>query len=179
MHTFVFDTETTGLLKPEASPLDEQPRIIELYGVKIDEEFNMIDEFEVLLNPGAPLDPIITKITGLTDDDLKDAPTFVDIYDDLADFLLGTEEMVAHNLAFDRDMLKHELMRMDKMLNFPWPKNHICTVEQSINIKGYRLKLEQLHQIAVGQGFESAHRAKNDVFALVRCFHYLREHGIA
>ena len=66
---------------------------------------------------------------------------------------------------------------MDKLINFPWPKNHICTVEHSLHIKGYRLKLAQLHQELLGKGFENAHRAKNDVYALVRCFHALVERG--
>ena len=177
MNTIVLDTETTGLLKPDIADLSEQPKIIELYAVKLDDEFNMLDEFEVLLNPGHPLDPVITKITKITDGDLEGKMTFPDIYDELADFFLGTTRMVAHNMEFDRGMLENELARIECVTKFPWPKEHICTVEKSMHIKGFRLNLQRLHQELLQEGFAEAHRAKNDVFALVRCYHALVERG--
>ena len=177
MQTIVFDTETTGLLKPDVVDISQQPKIIELYACKLDEDFNLIGEFDVLLNPGHNLSSNITKITGITDEDLADAVSFPDIYHDLADFFLGVKRVVAHNLAFDIGMLKNELARIDCVTKFPWPPEHICTVERSIHIKGFRLNLQRLHQELLEYGFKDAHRAKEDVFALVRCYHALCERG--
>ena len=38
MEIVLFDTETTGLLQPENSALNMQPKIIEFYGVRLNEE---------------------------------------------------------------------------------------------------------------------------------------------
>ena len=173
----LFDTETTGLPKPSAAPLDKQPYIIEYYGVKIDNDFQILDEFETYIKPPIDISEEITKITGINDNDLVDAKEFKDVYDGLCEFHLGVDTLVAHNITFDTTMLSLELRRLDKLINFPWPKNHICTVEKSLHLKGFRLNLTRLHQELLNKGFEDAHRAKNDVFALVRCFHALVERG--
>lgn len=177
MKIFIYDTETTGLLKPNAISVKEQPYIIELYGCVIDEEFNLLEEIDTFLKPPIPLPDIITKITGLEDKDLEDAITFADFYPDLAKIITGCDAIVAHNLQFDLGMIANELIRLDKLVQFPWPRHHICTVQSSMPVRGHRLKLSQLHEIATGKGFEGAHRAKADVHALVRCFHWLSEKG--
>ena len=175
MHTVIFDTETTGLLKPSANDVDEQPEIIELHAVKIDEEWNMVDEWNSLFKPKYPVTDEITRITGLTNEDLKDAPAFGDKVDSLAEFFTGADEMVAHNLGFDRSMLANELIRVDRLIKFPWPRIHICTVEMAMPIEQRRINLSNLHNYATGSGFDGAHRAKEDVYALVRCFHWMRD----
>ena len=60
-----FDLETTGLPKAEGSDLDMQPKIIEFGAIKLDEDLVESDRIEFLCNPGYPLEPIITKITGI------------------------------------------------------------------------------------------------------------------
>lgn len=177
MKLHIFDTETTGLLKPNAVSVKEQPHIIEYYGCVIDEDFNMISEFETFIKPPVPISDEITRITKITNDMVANAPVFADVYDDLCDSYLGCNALVAHNASFDVSMLANELIRLDKLIHFPWPKNHICTVEKSYNIRGHRLSLEKLHIMAEGHGITGAHRAKTDVHALVRCFHWLTEEG--
>jgi DNA polymerase III epsilon subunit-like protein len=178
MEICIFDTETTGLLKPSPAKIESQPYITEFYGCIVDQDFNMIREYETFFDVGFPLDPIITKITGIKDSDLVGQPKFSDKVDELAKFFTGVDMMVAHNLPFDRSMLANELIRADSLIKFPWPRHHVCTVEKSIKIKGHRLKLSQLHKIITGKDFVDAHRAKNDVFALVRSFHGLVESGL-
>ena len=175
MNKIVFDTETTGLLKPNLNELSAQPYITEIYCCKIDNDFKIIDEFESLVKPPIPISAEITKITGITDEKLKDAPSFIEIYDLLAEFFLDTYTLVAHNLPFDRDMVANELRRIDKLLQFTWPPIHYCTVEKSMYIKGHRLTLGNLHKLATGNMPEKAHRAKDDVFSLIRCYHWLLE----
>ena len=102
----VFDLETTGLPKAEGSALDIQPRIIEFGAIKLDDDLKEVDRIEFFCNPGHPLDPIITKITGITDDELKDEKPFVAHFQQVCEFFLGEATLVAHNLPFDRKILK-------------------------------------------------------------------------
>ena len=174
----VFDTETTGLPKPDSAPLEAQPQIIEFAGIKLhDETLEELDRIEFLANPGRPLEEIIIKITGLTDDVLRDQPPFGANFSRLAEFFLGERAMCAHFVGFDRSLLTYELRRLGKMDRFPWPQKHICTVEASMPLRGHKLKLGVLHEIACDYVFEDAHRAMPDVEALVRCVRWLRKEG--
>jgi len=170
-----FDTETTGLLKSDSNDIKEQPYIIEFYACKLDDDFNLLDEYETFIKPPVPITQTITKITGITEDDVKDAPTFLDVYEEIGSFFVGVDEVIAHNLPFDRSMLANELIRINKLINFPWPMKHTCTVEMSMGIEQRRLTLNSLHEYATGKPMAKAHRAKGDVFALVRCYHWLME----
>lgn len=173
--TILFDTETTGLLVPEINELSAQPYIVDFYAVKIDDDFNIIDEFESYIKPPIPIPPDLTKIHGVSNDTVKNSPTFEQLYPRLAEFFLGANKLVGHNVAFDRSMLANELLRCDMLLKFPWPPEHICTVEMSMHIEQRRMKLSDLHAHCTGKPHADAHRAKSDVFALVRCYHWLLE----
>ena len=168
-----FDTETTGLLMPSPSDVKLQPYITELCMIKLDNEGEYVDELTTFIKPPVPIPEEITKITGITEEMLEDAPYFIQVYDKICDFVLGEAEIVAHNAPFDIGMLKYELERLDKVLNFPWPKRHICTVEQSYQIQNRRLSLAKLHTLATGAPHEGAHRAREDVLALIRCYFWL------
>lgn len=172
-----FDTETTGLPKPDAAPLRDQPQIIEFAGIKTDSEFNEIGRMEFLCHPGCSLPEEIIKITGITDADLEGKLPFAAHFNDLTDFFLGARAMVAHNLAFDKSLLKFELTRLGKELAFPWPPDQICTVEASYTIRNRRLRLHELHTMACGEPHKDAHRAMADVEALVRVAKWLRQEG--
>lgn len=171
----LFDTETTGLLKPSANSVDDQPEIVELYAVAIDEEYNMLREFESFFKPRIPLTAELTKIHGISNEMLQEAPSFSDKAEELAEFFTGVDELIAHNVAFDRSMLANELIRCDRLIHFPWPRIHTCTVEMAMPIEQRRIALGKLHTYATGKPHEGAHRAKDDVHALVRCYHWLME----
>lgn len=170
----VFDTETTGLLKPGAVDVEQQPYITDIYVAKLlhksDGTVEQVDEFETLIKVPVPITEEITRITGLTSEQLANSPEFVEIAHGLSEFFLGVKSMVAHNLAFDRSMLTNELFRCDRVLKFPWPMNHVCTVEKTMFIEQRRLSLARLHEELFDEGFPDAHRAKPDVLALVRCY---------
>lgn len=175
----IFDTETTGLISNTLLPLKQQPRIIELFCVKLDDEtLEVLDELELLFNPGQPLDADITRITGLKDEDLKDAPSWASKQRSVSEFFLGQRRMVAHNLSYDRDLLSFELRRTDAERKFPWPMEHVCTVEATEYLKGFRMSLTDLHTHLFGEGFPQAHRARTDVEALTRCYRELVAQGI-
>jgi DNA polymerase III epsilon subunit-like protein len=178
----VFDTETTGLLKPKCNDLDKQPYITEIYVAKLihrtDGVIEQIDEFEQMFKPGVPLTAEITRITGITNDDVKDCPSFKRMAGDFCNFFVGVHRMVAHNLAFDRGMIVNELARAGKVMNFPFPPQHICTVEKSMHIEQRRMSLTRLHEEFFGEGFPDAHRAKSDVIPLVRCYKHMVKEGM-
>ena len=170
-----FDTETTDLLKPEATELCLQPFIIEIYIAKFNHDFEIIDEFETFVKPPLPIPEHITKINGITDEMVKNAPSFVQIFDDLCDFVLGEKTIFAHNASFDLCMFEVEMRRMGTATQFPWPPNQICTVEASFPINNKRMKLGDLHKLATGTELLNAHRAKNDVLGMIRCIKWLKE----
>jgi len=174
----VFDTETTGLPKPSSVSLDKQPKIIEFAAIKLDDvTLEEIDRIDFLCNPREKLDPFIIKLTGITDELLESSEIFTANYENLFNFFLGEKYMAAHNCEFDRTLLRFELARISKVLNFPWPPIHICTVQASMPIKGHRLKLFQLYKIATGKEFKEAHCAMLDVEALVECVRFLVKEG--
>ena len=161
----LFDTETTGLVKPYASPLKDQPRMIEYAFLKLDDKkpAKEIARLTGLINPGIPLPNEITDITGLKDDDVKGAPSFSRMYPEIAEFCLGERHLVGHNVKFDVDILNFDLMSIQKAQQFPWPPNHICTVVNSMQVKGFRLRQEQLYEHLTGEVKKGTHRAMADV----------------
>jgi DNA polymerase III epsilon subunit-like protein len=84
--------------------------------------------------------------------------------------------VIGQNLSFDVEMIDLEFERLGEKLT--WPRKKICTVEQTIHFKGYRLNLSDLHEHLFGERFDGAHRAKNDVLATVRCLSEMRKRGL-
>lgn len=174
----VFDTETSGLMKPVTAPLRDQPNMIEFAAIKVDyDTLEELDRFEFLCKPPQPIEPIITNITKLTNEMLDEHPPFAHFFPKVQQFFFGTYAAVAHNVTFDIEMLTVEMRRIQKTRTFPFPIEHICTVERSFDIRGHRLKLSQLHEILIGEPFKDAHRAMADCEALLRCVRVLREKG--
>ena len=174
----IFDTETTGLVQPATVPLTQQPQIIEFAAIKVDSKLKVIDRLEFKCNPGRPLPEIITKITGITDADLKNEKPFSHYYMDVANLFLGERAALAHNFPFDRDLLTFELRRINKGRNFPWPIQHICTVELTRHITGKFMKLTALYEHAFGKKLDQKHRAMDDVEDLLEVCKWLKKQGI-
>lgn len=170
-----FDTETTGLIKPEVTDIKKQPEIIELYMAKLlhrdDGEIEQIGEINTFLKPQyGEVSDVITKITGITPAMVKDAPTFLQMFPKIQEFHIGVHGWIAHNCAFDTAMMANEIARIGKIVHFPFPPEKICTVQKTMHIEQRRLTLTNLHKELFGTPFEGAHRAKDDVQALIRCY---------
>lgn len=174
----VFDTETTGLTEAEGSPVDNQPQMIEFGGIKYIDGIE-VDSIEFFIEVNQPLDKKIISLTRINDSMLRGQGQFINHLEKLQKFFKGSDSMIAHNVNFDRDILKYELERVGCLLNFPWPRNHICTVEMAKALfSGQRVKLSNLHYELFNEGFEEAHRALPDCRALARCYFEMKKRGI-
>lgn len=170
----LFDTETTGLVKNSAIPLDSQPRIIELFALGLDRG-KEANAYSQLFRSLKPLSERVTEITSITDEMLKGKPPFSDHAEGVKEMIESCDLVVAHNLSFDKAVIDYEMARAE-LEPVEWPQL-LCTVEATEYIKGFRLSLAMLHEHLFGEGFEDAHRAENDVRALTRCYIKLVEEG--
>ena len=66
----------------------------------------VVGSFQTLVNPREPIPKFITKLTGIDDDLVKDAPTIDKVLHDFMDFV-GSSVIVAHNASFDMGFLDH------------------------------------------------------------------------
>ena len=168
MKALIFDTETTGLIDNHTKKIDKQPEIIEFYGCMADLKTKKIGkEIDELIKPSREFDDEITKITGITPEMVMEKPPFKHFAPAIRTFIEKAPCVIAHNLSYDMEMIDIEFERLG--IKIAWPKLRICTVEQTVHMKGFRLSLSALHQELFGEPFTGAHRAKVDVQALSRC----------
>jgi DNA polymerase III epsilon subunit family exonuclease len=99
----VVDLETTGLTPSTA-------RICEIGAVRV-RELELEDEFETLVNPGVPLGPAISALTGLRDAQLRGQPPAAVAVRRFLEFA-GDAVLVAHNARFDLAFLDRETERL-------------------------------------------------------------------
>lgn len=163
MKIIIFDTETTGLPLPLAAPLEKQPKIIEL-GLVIVENGEAVETHNWLVNPGEQITEQITKITGITNEELVDQPRFVDIAERVSAIFADADIAIAHNAPFDTKLVNFEYARLG--VEFKWPPEIICTVQEFKHVIGKRPKLTELYQHFVGQELAQTHRAIDDAMAL-------------
>lgn len=180
MKYLVFDTETTDLLANGLMPMEKQPHIIEFYGALISEDGTILQELDTLINPGIKISELVTKITTITNDMVRDAPRFGNIVQKIIAMMQQADVIVAHNLAFDWAVVAIELKRLGfDIANAAKPNaRKLCTVEATEYMKGFRLSLTALHTELFGEGFADAHRAKSDATALIKCLVEMIKRGI-
>lgn len=161
----VLDWETTGLTMHPQAELQKQPRAIEFAGIITDGE-TIFDELEFICNPGQEIEPIITKITGFTNEDLYTKEYFNKYASDLTSYFAQADCAISHNLSFDRAIARIESEHMGVALSdFSWPRLEACTVEQTFHMFGRRMKLSELYEIKFGK-YEQKHRAMDDLMLL-------------
>lgn len=148
----VFDLETTGI-----SCADD--KIIEISAVKAEKE-QPIREFSSLINPGIHIPAPATKVNGITDEMVKDAPSIDKILPLFLDFI-GDLPLVGHNIhSFDLKFIDRETNALyGKVLS----NAHIDT----LTLANYCLPKLPRHRLTdladyYGISAEGAHRALND-----------------
>ena len=174
MYITILDLETTGLVRAKGSDQITQPYITEFYALKVDSKFNFVRDFETYVQPPIPIPRHIEKMIGITNQMVATAPTFLEVFQEISKMFFCSHTMVAHNLPFDLEVLIKELSRIGKEHHFPYCPIQFCTCEQSMHLKGHRLKNNELYELATGEEMTGAHRAKNDVMATFESFKWLR-----
>src|SRR6202034_524435 len=96
----VVDVETTGSWA-------NGDRITEIGAVKV-RNHEIIDEWHSLINPQRSIPSIITRLTGITNDMVRDAPLFAEIADSFMQFM-GDGVFVAHSVNFNYGFISYEL----------------------------------------------------------------------
>ena len=140
-------------------------KIIEI-AIYIYDGKNIIDEFATLINPETSIDWYVTKLTGISNNTVKDAPKFKDVAEKIATLVKG-KIFVAHDVDFDYKFLKTEL----KNAGFEFDEPRACTVKLSEkhlpNATSYSLgNLCAALGIIIPEG--ERHRAAGDALATTK-----------
>ncbi|MEO6325198.1 MAG: 3'-5' exonuclease [Thermoanaerobaculia bacterium] len=150
----IFDLETTG-----ADRLTD--RIVEIAAIKLTCP-DRIETYEKRINPGTRIPRESTAIHGISDEDVKDAPTFAQLAPEITAFFDGAD-LVGYNIrAFDIPVLTKEFERVK--LTFPLDGRRIID-PQTIFFKREPRDLSAALRFFVGRDHESAHAALADVVA--------------
>jgi DNA polymerase-3 subunit epsilon len=113
----VLDVETTGLSAREN-------HVIEIGIVKV-KNLKIASKFQSFVNPGCKIPYFITQFTGITDEDIIDAPFFSELADKIEN-VIGDSVISAHNISFDDSFLKYEFFRTGRE---PLSNHKICTLK--------------------------------------------------
>lgn len=98
----VLDTETTGLR------VEDGHRLIEVGCLEMVNRRLTGNHFHYYLNPGREIEAGATAVHGITNDFLRDKPSFASIAKELVEFISGSE-LIIHNAPFDLSFLNYEL----------------------------------------------------------------------
>lgn len=156
----VFDLETTGLDLVN-------DRVIQLSYIKVypagDEERG-----DLYINPGKEIPQEVVELTGIKNDDLKDAPAFKDIAPGLADKFKDCDFAGFNSNHFDIPMLAEEFLRSG--IDFDFSKSRLIDA-QTIFHKMERRNLAAAYKFYCGRKMEDdfqAHKADQDTEATYR-----------
>ncbi|MBT5022345.1 hypothetical protein HOK51_02725 [Candidatus Woesearchaeota archaeon] len=158
----IIDIETTGLSK-------HRHNITEIAAARM-HKGKIVDKFQTLVNPQVKIPRFITRLTGIDNELVKDAPKICEALPDFIKFL-GDNVFVAHNATFDYGFLHH---------NCKTHHDHTLLNEKVCTRKIATRLLPDLHRKRLGDLCEyfdvtnvQAHRAMADVEATAEVFKHM------
>ncbi|MDO3409643.1 ATP-dependent DNA helicase DinG [Saccharibacillus sp. CPCC 101409] len=161
----VLDFETTGTQSSDA--------IIQIGLSVIDHDLEIVETYQSLVNPGVPLPPFISELTGIVAEQLEQAPVLDEAIIGMIP-LLDDAVLIGHNVAFDFGFLQRAL---DQTGYLPFTGRILDTIDLLRilypSITGY-----QLGAVAAQFGIEHErpHQADSDALATAHVFlHCLEE----
>jgi len=98
------DIETTGF-----NPITDE--IIEIGAVKFNDRGEIINKFQMLINPQKKIPKFVKHITGIDDYKVKNAKIFPEIKKELKKFI-GKHPIIGHNIEFDTNFLKSKGIKL-------------------------------------------------------------------
>lgn len=161
----ILDLETTGG-SPATCEITEVGAVKYVGG-------ELVGTFDTLVNPGAPIPPTITVLTGITQSMVVDAPMIGEVLPSLLEFI-GTAVIVGHNVRFDMSFLNSAALRLGygKLAN---PTSDTLGLARRL----VRQELRKLNLQALAAHFRSPttpnHRALADAKATAHVFWGLLE----
>lgn len=157
----IIDIETTG-------GNAQFSRITEI-AVYVHDGTQLIDEFCTLINPECNIPAFITRLTGISNEMVEDAPRFFEVAKRIVEITEG-RIFVAHNVNFDYGFIRHEFKR----LGYDFKRDTLCTVKLSRKIIPGKssYSLGNLCK-SLGIEIENRHRAGGDAFATVKLIEIL------
>ena len=156
----VFDLETTGLDLVN-------DRIIQISFIKVLPDGKEERE-NIFINPEKPIPTEVTQLTGISDKDVTDAPTFRQKAKELADRFAGCDFAGFNSNRFDVPMLAEEFLRAG--VDFDFSKSRLIDA-QNIYHKMERRNLAAAYKFYCGRKMEEdfeAHKADQDTEATWR-----------
>lgn len=156
----VFDLETTGLDLV-------RDRIIQISYIKVLPGGKEQRE-NLLINPCKPIPQEVTELTGISNDDVKDAPSFKDVAQQLSEKMKDCDFAGYNSNHFDIPMLAEEFLRAG--IDFDFSKCRLIDA-QTIFHKMERRNLAAAYKFYCGRKMEedfAAHRADQDTEATYR-----------
>jgi len=149
-----FDLETTGLNITK-------DRIVEISIVKVNID-NTTEVKTRRLNPTIPIPPESTAIHGITDEDVKDCPTFAAVSKSLAKFIANCDLAGYNSNKFDIPLLAEEFYRAN--VDFDWKNRKFIDV-QNIFHKMEQRTLAAAYKFYCKKDLTDAHSAEADTLA--------------
>ena len=208
MRVLVFDTETTGL--PETrlinvETLDKWPHIVQFSYIIYDTEKkalvkNGIRDSIIKISSDIKISDFSIQLHGITNEiSLSQGRDITEVFIEFFDDISNVDQIVGHNISFDLNMVRVEMLRLIYFKNIHLPSNDInvykkflytlnnlknvtCTLQDSIELcniiavtkngKTYQKfpKLVELHKKLFDSEPSNLHNSLNDVLITLRCF---------
>ncbi|MFK7846172.1 MAG: exonuclease domain-containing protein [Rhodothermales bacterium] len=167
---FFFDLETTGLDT-------ERDRVIEIAGIKAFPDKTQ-ERFESFVNPERPIPPEVTKLTGINDQMVADAPTFRELVPALQK-LMRDADLAGYNVVnFDIPMLESEFKRCSVPL--PGPDNRAVIDPLEILKKHEVRTLSWAHKFYLGEEPGEGHRSMEDTETTLKILRaQIKQYGLS
>jgi DNA polymerase III subunit epsilon len=150
----IFDLEATGLNITKE-------RIVQIAILKINPDGSE-EKFESLVNPQIHISEEVTKIHGIKNEDVANAPTFKEIAEKIVAFIENADLAGYNSNKFDIPLLAEELLRAGN--------NFDISTKKFIDVQNIFHKMEQRTLVAAlkfycNQELENAHNAMSDTTA--------------
>lgn len=149
-----FDLETTGVDTAK-------DRIVEISMVKVMPDGEQIVKTRKL-NPGMHIPAEATAIHGITDEDVRDCPTFAQVAKSLEQFIRGCDFGGFNSNRFDLPVLVEEFLRAGVDVDF---KRRRFVDVQNIFHKKEQRTLVAAYKFYCDKDLEDAHSAEADTLA--------------